>query len=179
MDSTNEPTVPTTDSSAFGLHAAGGQSPAGGSGEAEPVRVAVTAPDDGVERPEKVLRIGAMTHQLLEEVRRVSLDEEGRRRLQEIHRISLDELAGVLSDELREELSRLTLPLEEDGAPTQNELQLAQAQLEGWLQGVFQGIQATLAAQQIAAQSQLAQMQRSHQEATNRGRDEAAGRAYL
>jgi hypothetical protein len=135
------------------------------------------APDDGVERPAKVMRIGAMTHQLLEEVRRVSLDEAGRRRLREIYQISLDEFAGVLSDELRDELSRLALPFEEDGAPTQNELQLAQAQLQGWLQDVFQGMQATLMAQQVAAQSQLAQMRRPR--TANGGREEATNRAYL
>jgi hypothetical protein len=138
---------------------------------------AMVVPDDGVERPAKVMRIGAMTHQLLEEVRRVSLDEAGRRRMREIYQTSLDELAEVLSDELREELSRLALPFQDNGAPTQNELQLAQAQLEGWLQGVFQGIQATLVAHQIAAQSQLTQMRRP--QLANQGHEERTSRAYL
>lgn len=177
MDRMNEPTTAPTGSSDTRSPSGPGPPPEAWSEETGPELAAMAAPDDGVERPAKVMRIGAMTHQLLEEVRRVSLDETGRRRLREIYQISRYELAGVLSDELRNELSRLALPFEEDGAPTQNELQLAQSQLQGWLQGVFQGIQATLVAQQVAAQSQLAQGR--HPQAAKRGQEEATSRAYL
>ena len=68
------------------------------------------------------------------------------------------ELGAALSVDLREELGRLALPFADDVAPTSDELRIAQAQLVGWLEGLIQGIQATLFAQQMAAQQQLAGM---------------------
>ncbi len=96
---------------------------------------------------------------MLDEVRRAPLDDAGRRRLREIHERSLAELEGVLSPELQKELSEVVLPFTSD-APTDAELRLAQAQLVGWLEGLFHGIQATLFTQQAAAQSQLDEMRR-------------------
>jgi hypothetical protein len=111
-----------------------------------------------VEQPAKVMRIGTMIKQLLEEVRAAPLDEAGRRRLREIHEASIHELEEGLAPELREELHRLTLPFG-DGIPSEAELRIAQAQLVGWLEGLFHGIQAAFA-QQMAF---LAQQQESRQ----------------
>ncbi len=111
-----------------------------------------------VEQPAKVMRIGSMIKQLLEEVRTAPLDEAGRQRLSEIHRRSIVELEDGLAPELRDELERLTLPFEADRVPTVDELRIAQAQLVGWLEGLFHGIQAALVAQQMAARMQLEQM---------------------
>ncbi len=116
-------------------------------------------PGEMVEQPAKVMRIGAMVRQLLEEVRRAPLDEKGRARLREIHETSIRELAEGLSPELRDELSQFSLPFS-DEAPTDAELRVAQAQLVGWLEGLFHGIQATLFAQQMAARSQLEELNR-------------------
>ena len=110
-----------------------------------------------VEQPAKVMRIGSMIKQLLDEVRQSPLDEKARSRLAEIYETSVHELAEGLSPDLREELSRLSMPLG-DGVPSEAELRVAQAQLVGWLEGLFHGIQATLFAQQVAAQSQLQQI---------------------
>jgi hypothetical protein len=110
-----------------------------------------------IEQPAKVMRIGNMIKQLLEEVRAAPLDEAGRQRLMEIHRRSIIELEEGLAPELREELERLTLPFNE-GTPSEPELRIAQAQLVGWLEGLFHGIQAALVAQQMAARMQLEQM---------------------
>jgi hypothetical protein len=110
-----------------------------------------------VEQPAKVMRIGSMIKQLLDEVRQAPLDEAGRSRLGEIYETSVRELADGLSPDLRDELGRLSMPLGE-GVPSEAELRIAQAQLVGWLEGLFHGIQATLFAQQVAAQSQLQQM---------------------
>ena len=110
-----------------------------------------------VESPAKVLRIGSMTKELLEEVRRAPLDEAGRIRLREIYETSVRELADVLSGDLREELSRLSLSFSQE-APSEAELRVAQAQLVGWLEGLFHGIQATIFAQQMAARAQLEQI---------------------
>jgi hypothetical protein len=115
--------------------------------------------DGSVQAPAKVLRIGAMVKQLLDEVRRAPLDEAGRARLREIYETSVRELAEGLSDDLRDELSRLTPPFE-DEAPSEAELRIAQAQLVGWLEGLFHGIQATLFAQQMAARQQLEELHR-------------------
>jgi len=112
-----------------------------------------------VESPAKVLRIGSMTKELLEEVRRAPLDEAGRIRLREIYETSVRELADVLSGDLRDELSRLSLSFGEE-APSEAELRVAQAQLVGWLEGLFHGIQATIFAQQMAARAQLEELQR-------------------
>jgi hypothetical protein len=110
-----------------------------------------------VEQPAKVMRIGTMIKQLLEEVRAAPLDEAGRQRLREIHESSIHELEDGLAPELREELERLSLPFG-DGVPSEAELRIAQAQLVGWLEGLFHGIQTALFAQQMAARAQLEQM---------------------
>ncbi|MGF1597381.1 MAG: proteasome activator [Acidimicrobiales bacterium] len=114
-----------------------------------------------VSEPAKVMRIGTMIKQLLEEVRSVDLDEPGRDRLREIYETSVEELSDALSADLRDELGRLALPFEGEGVPSEAELRVAQAQLVGWLEGLFHGIQATLFAQQAAARQQLEMMQRS------------------
>ncbi len=114
-----------------------------------------------VEQPAKVMRIGSMIKQLLEEVRAAPLDEAGRARLREIHARSIAELEDGLAPELREELERLSLPFTEDATPSEPELRIAQAQLVGWLEGLFHGIQAALMAQQMAARMQLEQMRRT------------------
>jgi Protein of unknown function (DUF2587) len=114
-----------------------------------------------IEQPAKVMRIGSMIKQLLEEVKSAPLDEASRVRLREIHRSSIDELEDGLAPELVEELERLTLPFTEDAVPTDSELRVAQAQLVGWLEGLFHGIQTTLFAQQMAARAQLEQMRRA------------------
>jgi hypothetical protein len=113
---------------------------------------------EAVESPAKVMRIGSMVKQLLDEVRAAPLDEAGRERLAAIYHQSVDELAGTLSPDLREELRQFALPFEGEDTPSESELRIAQAQLVGWLEGLFHGIQATLFAQQIAAQQQLQQM---------------------
>ena len=114
-----------------------------------------------VSEPAKVMRIGTMIRQLLEEVKATELDEPGRDRLKEIYETSVEELAQALSPDLRAELERLALPFDEDDIPSGPELRVAQAQLVGWLEGLFHGIQATLFAQQSAARQQLEQMQRA------------------
>jgi Protein of unknown function (DUF2587) len=111
-----------------------------------------------VEQPAKVMRIGTMIKQLLEEVRAAPLDEAGRARLREIHQSSIRELEQGLAPELRDELSRLSLPFSDDSVPSEAELRIAQAQLVGWLEGLFHGIQTALFAQQMAARAQLEQM---------------------
>ncbi|WP_406817703.1 bacterial proteasome activator family protein [Mycobacterium sp. M23085] len=113
---------------------------------------------DLVEQPAKVMRIGTMIKQLLEEVRAAPLDEASRNRLREIHATSIRELEEGLAPELREELDRLTLPFNGDAAPSDAELRIAQAQLVGWLEGLFHGIQTALFAQQMAARAQLEKM---------------------
>ncbi|MGU3436478.1 bacterial proteasome activator family protein [Actinomycetes bacterium M1A6_2h] len=113
---------------------------------------------DMVEQPAKVMRIGTMIKQLLEEVRAAPLDEASRVRLKEIHQSSVRELEQGLAPELRDELERLTLPFGDDAVPTDAELRIAQAQLVGWLEGLFHGIQTALFAQQMAARAQLEQM---------------------
>jgi Protein of unknown function (DUF2587) len=113
---------------------------------------------DLVEQPAKVMRIGTMIKQLLEEVRAAPLDDASRNRLREIHATSIRELEDGLAPELREELDRLTLPFTEGSIPSDGELRIAQAQLVGWLEGLFHGIQTALFAQQMAARSQLEQM---------------------
>jgi hypothetical protein len=110
------------------------------------------------EQPAKVMRIGTMIKQLLEEVRIAPLDDASRNRLREIHATSIRELEEGLAPELRDELERLTLPFTENTTPSDGELRIAQAQLVGWLEGLFHGIQTTLFAQQMAARAQLEQM---------------------
>ena len=114
-----------------------------------------------VEQPAKVMRIGSMIRQLLEEVRAAPLDEKSRARLKAIHESSIKELEDGLAPELVSELERLSLPFTEDELPSEAELRVAQAQLVGWLEGLFHGIQTTLFAQQMAARAQLEQMRRA------------------
>ncbi|RFU85105.1 bacterial proteasome activator family protein [Streptomyces triticagri] len=130
----------------------------GGGDDDESREVPVT---DQVEQPAKVMRIGSMIKQLLEEVRAAPLDDASRARLKEIHKSSVKELEDGLAPELVEELERLSLPFTEGGTPSDAELRIAQAQLVGWLEGLFHGIQTTLFAQQMAARAQLEQMRRA------------------
>jgi hypothetical protein len=113
-----------------------------------------------VEQPAKVMRIGSMIRQLLEEVKSAPLDEASRNRLREIHKATVRELEEGLSPELVEELERLTLPFSDDQTPSEAELRIAQAQLVGWLEGLFHGIQTAIYAQQMAARAQFEQMRR-------------------
>ena len=113
-----------------------------------------------VEQPAKVMRIGTMIKQLLEEVRAAPLDEASRSRLKEIHQSSIRELEQGLAPELIEELERLSLPFTQESVPSEAELRIAQAQLVGWLEGLFHGLQTALFAQQMAARAQLEQMRR-------------------
>jgi proteasome activator-like protein len=154
-----------------------GSEPTGQAGTS-PGRVVIVGPDgmaigedsdqdkerplvDMVEQPAKVMRIGSMIRQLLEEVRASPLDEKSRARLREIHERSVKELESGLAPELSEELERLSLPFTDEEAPSEAELRVAQAQLVGWLEGLFHGIQTTLFAQQMAARAQLEQMRRA------------------
>ena len=115
-------------------------------------------PSEFVSEPAKVMRVGSMIKQLLDEVRTTQLDEPGRERLKAIYETSIEELGSALSPDLRDELNRLALPFDGDDVPSDVELRLAQAQLVGWLEGLFHGIQATLFAQQMAARQQLENM---------------------
>ncbi|WP_344263250.1 bacterial proteasome activator family protein [Streptomyces sodiiphilus] len=129
-----------------------------------------------VEQPAKVMRIGSMIKQLLEEVKAAPLDEASRARLKEIHSSSVKELEEGLAPELIEELERISLPFTEDSVPSDAELRIAQAQLVGWLEGLFHGIQTALFAQQMAARAQLEQMRRAlppgaHVEESGQGTD--------
>lgn len=115
---------------------------------------------EAVEEPAKVMRIGSMIKQLLDETRSLELDEPARDRLREIYDKSVEELGSALSPDLRDELGRLTSPFTDAGHPSDAELRVAKAQLVGWLEGLFHGIQATLFAQQMAARQQLEDMRR-------------------
>jgi hypothetical protein len=117
-------------------------------------------PSESVPSPAKVMRIGAMVRQLLEEVRHAPLDEAGRDRMRDIYDISVRELSDSLSPDLAEELGRVARPFTGDETPSEAELRVAQAQLVGWLEGLFHGIQATLFAQQMNARNQLEEMRR-------------------
>ena len=114
---------------------------------------------ESVSQPSKLIRIATMVKSMLEEVRQASLDDAGRQRLRQIHERSLAELSEVLSEDLQEELGGVMLPFDE-GTPSDSELRIAQAQLVGWLEGLFHGIQATMMTQQMMAQQQLEQMRR-------------------
>jgi hypothetical protein len=141
---------------------------------------------DLVEQPAKVMRIGGMVRQLLEEVKAAPLDEASRARLREIHEQSITELEDGLAPELVEELDRLSLPFGE-ATPSEGELRVAQAQLVGWLEGLFHGIQAALYAQQVQAQSQFQNMRLAlpasnddkGDDSTNSGENPAHGGMYL
>ena len=119
------------------------------------------SPTDLVEQPAKVMRIGSMIRQLLEEVKAAPLDEASRQRLRDIHQASIKELEEGLAPELVEELDRLSLPFMEDTTPSDSELRIAQAQLVGWLEGLFHGIQTAIYAQQMAARAQFEQIRRA------------------
>ena len=119
------------------------------------VEVVDTDPTESVTEPGKVMRIGSMVKQLLEEVRLAPLDEASRERLAEIYERSIVEVSGALSPDLQEELHSLALPFRPDVVPSEAEIRVAKAQLVGWLEGLFHGIQATLFAQQIAARQQF------------------------
>ena len=116
---------------------------------------------DMVEQPAKVMRIGNMIRQLLDEVKAAPLDEASRARLATIHSASIAELKEGLAPELVEELDRIALPFSAEETPTEAELRIAQAQLVGWLEGLFHGIQTAIYAQQVAARAQLEQMRRA------------------
>jgi len=116
--------------------------------------------NESIASPAKVMRIGAMVRQLLEEVRHAPLDEAGRDRMREIYDISVRELSDSLSPDLAEELGRVARPFVGEETPSEAELRVAQAQLVGWLEGLFHGIQATLFAQQMTARNQLEEMRR-------------------
>ena len=124
-----------------------------------------TAGEDGeapesVTHPAKVMRIGSMIKQLLDEVRHAPLDERGRARLADIYQTSVEQLTEVLSPDLKDELRELATPFQDGETPTEAELRIAQAQLVGWLEGLFHGIQATLFAQQMEARQQLEELRR-------------------
>jgi hypothetical protein len=130
-----------------------------------------------VEQPAKVMRIGSMIRQLLEEVRQAPLDEASRARLAQIHQRSIKELEDGLAPELIEELERLSLPFtDSQTTPSEAELRVAHAQLVGWLEGLFHGIQTTLFAQQMAARAQLEQMRRALPPGAIPQEDSAPGR---
>jgi hypothetical protein len=114
--------------------------------------------EEAITQPAKLLRIASMVRELLEQTRQTTLDEPGRKRLADIYGRAVGELSEVLSPDLREELEQLAPPVE--GVPTEAELRVAQAQLVGWLEGLFHGIQAAMFAQQAAAQAQFAELQR-------------------
>lgn len=123
-----------------------------GQGESEP-----DENTDFISQPAKVMRIGSMVKTLLDEARSAPLDEAGRVRLKEIYETSIHELSDALSPDLGGELARMAPPFVE-GVPSESELRIAQAQLVGWLEGLFHGIQASLFAQQAAAAAQLEKM---------------------
>lgn len=133
------------------------------------------ASQESVSEPAKVMRIGTMIKQLLEEVRTTELDQAGRERLREIYEISVQDLASSLSPDLRAELERLALPFDDADTPSASELRIAQAQLVGWLEGLFHGIQATLFAQQAAARQQLEQIQRGQPSGLPQGGQNRSG----
>jgi hypothetical protein len=126
--------------------------------DGEPVEEAAEPEGEYVSEPAKVMRVGSMIKQLLDEVRATELDEPSRVRLREIYDTSIKELSSALSPDLQDELTRLAFPFGDNGTPSEVELRIAQAQLVGWLEGLFHGIQATLFAQQMAARQQLENM---------------------
>ena len=137
-----------------------GETPAYRAEVVEPEDEAEATEDQAISEPTKLIRIASMTKAMLEEVRQADLDEAGRRRLVEIHEQSLSELREVLSPELADEFDEIFKPLTDDDVASDSVIRIAQAQLIGWLEGLFHGIQATLFSQQMAAQAQLQEMQR-------------------
>jgi hypothetical protein len=128
-----------------------------------------------VSEPTKLIRMASMTRAMLDEVRQAPLDEGGKSRLAEVHSRSIEEMRGVLSPDLLEEFDGVMIPLPEDDKVTEAELRIAQAQLIGWLEGLFHGIQASLWTQQMAAQSQLAEMQKRALGPPAKGEDASSG----
>ena len=126
--------------------------------EEDPPRSGADLPGNSVSQPTKIIRIASMTRAMLDEVRQAPLDPAGRRRLLDVHERTIAELADILSDDLRQEFHDIFLPLTSN-TPTESELRVAQAQLVGWLEGLFHGIQASLVSQQLATQAQLQEMQ--------------------
>jgi hypothetical protein len=131
-----------------------------------------------VTQPTKLIRIASMTRAMLDEARQAPLDEGGRERLAEVHSRSIDELREVLSEELQDEFNEIMIPLNKENA-SESELRVAQAQLIGWLEGLFHGIQASLWSQQMATQAQLAEMQRKALTPAPRDEDDDASGLYL
>ena len=131
-------------------------------------------PTPHVSEPSKLLRIASMTRAMLEEVREAPLDDVGRSRLYSIYERSLEELKGVLSEDLREELDAVFLPMNED-SPSEAELRIAQAQLVGWLEGLFHGIQASLISQRMAASAQLDLMRQRKAIEAETGNEDGSG----
>lgn len=127
-----------------------------------------------VSEPTKLIRMASMTRAMLEEARQAPLDDGGRRRMAQVHSKSVDELRPILSDELQVEFNEIMVPLNNEEA-TESELRVAQAQLIGWLEGLFHGIQASIWSQQMVAQSQLAEMQRRALAAPKDKPDDASG----
>jgi hypothetical protein len=136
-------------------------------------------PRGAVSEPAKVMRIGSMIKQLLEEVRTTDLDLGGRNRLREIYDTSVSELSEALSPDLQDELASLVMPFGGNEVPSESELRIAQAQLVGWLEGLFHGIQATLFAQQMAAQQQLEQIKAAQSLPAGSRTPETPGGVYL
>lgn len=134
------------------------------------------APD--VSEPTKLIRMASMTRAMLDEARQAPLDDGGRRRMAQVHSKSVDELRPILSEELQDEFNEIMIPLNNEEA-TESELRVAQAQLIGWLEGLFHGIQASLWSQQMAAQSQLAEMQKRALTAPKDGESEGRSGLYL
>jgi hypothetical protein len=158
--------MPTPDPNESPVDASNGDASASEVEQAEIVNAGEQGTDGGdpsneaVEQPAKVMRIGSMIKLLLEEVRQSELDESSRDRLREIYETSVTELSTALSPDLRDELGRLAHPFAGTTTPSEAELRIAKAQLVGWLEGLFHGIQATLFAQQMAARQQLDDMRR-------------------
>ncbi len=156
-DPQNPSSSPTPAAANSEVLAPDGVRPAGGSDQGAAVErdEAEEGERGGIESPAKIIRIGAMIKQMLEEVRNTSIDDAARDQLRRIHDNSIEELKEAMSSDLGEELDSLTFDFNGDQPPTEAELRLAQAQLVGWLEGLFHGIQATLVAQQMAARQQL------------------------
>ena len=125
---------------------------------------------ESITEPAKLLRIASMVRELLDETRQASMDEPGRKRLVDIYRRSIEELADTVSPDLKAELEELVPPLE--GVPSESEMRVAQAQLVGWLEGLFHGIQAAMFAQQMAARQQFEELRRRGLMAQNPGQPE-------
>jgi hypothetical protein len=155
-DHSDDPNAPLTPQVVVDEDDAEAADPAGdASGNAE---------DDGsdtINEPSKLIRIASMTRAMLDEVRQAPLDDAGRQRLHDIHHRSLEQLGEALSPDLAEELKTIFIPLGDDSV-SESELRLVQAQLVGWLEGIFHGIQASLWSQQAAAAAQLEEMRKRH-----------------